>query len=80
MLVARQRVLFAAAGVSAICLSLAVMAAGFALTAVWPGVSWALGSALGLVGALCAGRWLRAAFTGRSPARSRDARERGGAI
>jgi hypothetical protein len=78
-LTTRQRVLYGAAGIGAVCLAAALVAAGFAFSAAWPGLSWAVGSALALVGLVVAGRWLRAAFTGESKRRG-STPERGGTV
>ena len=72
-----QRVRFALAGVVLVAIASACALAGFALSAVWPGLSWGLGSALGLVLLLPAVRCLRAAVTGRVVPPPRDAERRG---
>jgi len=72
-----QRIRFALGGVLLVALAAACAAAGFALSGMWPGLSWALGAAPGFVLLLPAARWLRAAITGRVPQRPRDAERRG---
>jgi hypothetical protein len=72
-----HRVRFALGGVALVAMASACVLAGFALSAVWPGLSWSLGSALGLVLLLPAVRWLRAAITGRVPRPPRDTERRG---
>jgi hypothetical protein len=72
-----QRVRFALGGVVLVALAAACAAAGFALGGLWPGLSWALGAALGLVLLLPAARWLRAAITGRMPRVPPDSGRRG---
>ena len=76
----RHRILFGAAGLVAACLGAGLVAAGFAFSAVLPGLSWGLGSALGLIVFFGAGRWLHAALTGRSPNRQERAAGKGGAL
>jgi hypothetical protein len=73
------RVLFALA-FAGLGLAAALLAAGFALSSVWPAVSWALGSALALVILLVAWSWLRAAVTGQRGQQEERAPEKGGAI
>lgn len=60
-----RRALFATGGVVALAVTIALAAFGFALSGLWPGVSWAIGSALALISLLVAVRWLRVAATGR---------------
>ena len=72
-----QRVRFALGGVLLVAIASALALAGFALSAVWPGVSWAVGAALAFVLLLPAARWLRAAITGRIAAAEHDAGRRG---
>ena len=64
----RQRALFAVGGVVLVCLAIALALAGFSLSLVWPGLSWAVGGALALVVLFGAWRWLRAAITGTAAA------------
>jgi len=71
-MVARQRWLFAFGGVLALAAAIAFLLGGFALSVVWPGVSWALGGALALLSIFFATRWLWAALTGRATNRSDD--------
>lgn len=72
-----QRLRFALGGLALLALASAFALSGFALTAMWPGLSWAVGAALGFVLLLPAAHWLRAAFTGRLPPVQREAERRG---
>jgi len=72
-----QRVRFALGALLLIALASACALAGFALSAVWPGLSWAIGAALGFVLLLPAARWLRTAITGRVPPVQGDSQHRG---
>ena len=72
-----QRALFATGGVMLVALASVCALAGFALSGLWPGLSWAIGAALGFVLLLPAARWFRAAITGRAPPQHRDAERRG---
>ena len=76
----QQRFYFAAAGLGAFCLAALLALGGFALTAVWPGLSWAIGSALGLITALLGFRWIWAAVVGYAPRPFRSAAEHRGTI
>jgi len=73
----RQRAGFALGGLLLVALASACAAAGFALSAIWPGLSWAVGTAFAFVLLLPAARWLRAAITGRLPQGQRDSESRG---
>jgi hypothetical protein len=75
----RQRTRYALGGVALVALAFACAAMGFALGGMWPGLSWGLGAALGLVLLIPAARWLLAAITGRAPP-VRHAAERRGTI
>ena len=72
-----QRAGFAIGGAMLVALASVCALAGFALSGIWPGLSWAIGAALGFVLLLPAARWLRAAITGRRPRVHRDAERRG---
>jgi hypothetical protein len=50
---------------------------GFAASGVWPGVSWAIGGSLAIVGFVVGARWLRIAIVGQSPVRHRPPERRG---
>ena len=77
-LTTRQRTLAAFAGVTSLCFAVILGAAGFALSGVWPGLSWAFGGALALVAIFSAVRLLRAAITGySSPGRRGPPEQRG---
>lgn len=69
---ARQRVYFAVGGVAAVALGVGLGAAGFALSGIWPGVSWAIGGALSVITLLLGGRWLWAAIHGMPPKDEQD--------
>jgi len=74
----RHRFLAAVAGVGALCLAAALAAAGFALSGMWPGLSWAIGGAFALVAIFGAVKLLRAAITGySSPGRGGPPEQRG---
>lgn len=73
----RKRVSFGVAGVVALVVALALAATGFALSGLWPGVSWGIGSALAVVSMYLGARWLRAAVTGRVDRRRVTAEHRG---
>jgi len=73
----RQRVRFALGGTMLVAVAFAFAGAGFALSAVWPGLSWAVGAAVGFVLLVPAWRSLRAAITGRVPEVHRDTERRG---
>ena len=75
-----RRVLFAVGGVATLCLAAVLLALGFALSGLWPGISWAIGAALALVAIAVSARWLRAAMTGQSPGSQRKPPEQRGAI
>lgn len=72
-----QRVRFALGGVVLVAIASVLALAGFALSGAWPGLSWAVGAALGFVLLLPAARCLRAAVTGRTASMHRDAERRG---
>lgn len=72
-----HRVWFALGGIMLIALASACALAGFALGAMWPGLSWAVGAAVGFVLLLPAARWLRTAITGRVAPVQRAADRRG---
>ena len=76
----RHRIVLALGAAGGLCLAAALVAVGFALGAMWPGVSWAVGSALGLVVLVVTAPWLRAAITGRTRSRDDGALGKGGAI
>ena len=73
----RHRAWFAIGGILLIALASVCALAGFALSAVWPGLSWAVGAALGFVLLLPAARWLRAAIAGRVSPVPRELERRG---
>jgi hypothetical protein len=73
----RKRVSFGVAGVFALALALVLAAAGLALSGLWPGISWGLGSALAVVSAYLGARWLRVAVSGRMTNRRVPAEHRG---
>jgi len=75
-----RRVLFAVGGVATLCLAVVLLALGFTLSGLWPGISWALGAALAIVAIAVSARWLRAAMTGESPGARRTPPEQRGAI
>ena len=65
LLAPRKRLLLAAVGVGVMASAASLVLLGFALSAWWPGVSWAVGASLGLVAALIGARCIWAAATGR---------------
>ena len=75
-----RRVSLALGAVICFCVAAGLLAAGFALSSVWPGVSWAVGGALALVILLLAGSWLRAAVSGRPRERQERPAGKGGTM
>ena len=71
---------FGIGAIAAMALAAALLLVGFALSGMWPGLSWAIGGGLALVAIVAGARWLRAAVTGESPARPADAADHRGAI
>ena len=69
----RRRVAYGLGSVIVLALAITLALLGFAFSAVWPGISWALGTSLGIFGGVISFRWLRAALTGVAPSRNTNA-------
>ena len=76
-LVTYQRILAGAAGVAALLIGGAGLAAGLAFSGVWPGIAWGLGSAIALVAIVGGAALLRMALTGRRPHATESGSHRG---
>jgi len=77
---AKRRGIYGVASLLMLLLAIGIAFIGFALRGVWPGLSLAVGAALGLVGAFVSLRWLRAAVTAIAPSRRSSADAGRGAV
>lgn len=72
-----QRILFGAGGVAMLGAAGILVWLGVVTTAIWVGLSLAVGLTLALLSLIVAGRWIRTAITGRRPVADRQLPGRG---